>query len=348
MARNDQVRRQWRLWCSLVNCAQPRSAVELASDLASSEVSARTVRRDLEVLRDVGVPIVIDKRGREVRYAARGDGPELRLDADMLLSLQLALGMLRPFDGTPVGLALAQLTTRLQAKLPARVLAHFAPLTHGVVVRQDAPPEYRSAEPILDLVREALVAQRVIDLDYSDIQGRRTRRRVHPQALVYGPRGLYLLGHDDERGGALRTFRLERMLSARVTRQAARRDPGFDVDEYLAGSLGIHSPEHAPRTIVLEVHTEQALRVVRENPWHASQRLEHRRGSPARMTLELTSTRELLARVLAFGADLEVVEPVELRAEIAGTLARAAERYRGSTISASNGRSRSRSVRNRS
>src|SRR5690606_32835035 len=200
-----------------------------------------------------------------VRYSARGDGPELRLDRDALLALRLALGLLRPFEGTPVGEALAQLTVQLEAKLPAKVLAHFAGLVENVSVRLDAPPELSGAEEAFARVREALASGRVVELDYRDADGRASSRRVHPQRLILGPLGLYLVAHDEARDGALRTFRLERVLAARITQQPARRDGAFDPDEYFAGSLGIHSPEHPPCTYRLKVHTERAARTLREN-----------------------------------------------------------------------------------
>lgn len=327
MARNQQVLRQWRLWRLLASSRDALSAEQLAEKLEPDRVTARTVRRDLEVLRSVGVPVRELRQGRELRYAAHDDGPELRLDADTLLALRLALGLLRPFEGTAVGESLAQLERRLEARVPPRLLSHFAPLTQSVTVRSDAPPAYGPAEGVFARVREALTLRRVLEFDYESADGRRSQRRVHPQALVYGPRGLYLLALDESRSGELRTFRLERMERAKLAQAPATRDPAFDAEEHLAGSLGIFSPEHEPRLFRIRVHTQAAARILRENPWHVSQRLERKRRGCWELSLELTSSRELVARVLAFGADLEVLESRELREEVGGILARAASRY---------------------
>lgn len=341
MPRSSQVRRQWRVWQRLVASADPLSAEEIADSLSPDPVSARTVRRDLEVLREVGVPVRTVRNGRQVRYWARGDGPEVLLDGDTLLALRLALGLLRPFEGTAVGQALEQLQLRLESRVPPRLLEYFSPLVEGVAVRPDAPPHYGAAEGVFALLRECLAQRRALELAYENVEGKVTHRRVHPQQLALGPRGLYLFALDDSRGGALRTFRVERMRSVRKLTMPARMDPEFRVEDYVSGSLGIYSPEHEPRTIRLRVHTAHTARVLSENPWHASQSITPSEDDTWIVSLVLRSTRELLSHVLSAGPDLEVLEPVELREEVAARLAEAAARY---SPGAHRG-SRSRSVR---
>jgi len=102
MARNAQVRRQWRIWRLLTASTKALSAEDLARSLVPDRVTSRTVRRDLEVLREVGVPVREERSGRQVRCWARGDGPDPRLAGETLLALRLALGLLRPFEGTAV------------------------------------------------------------------------------------------------------------------------------------------------------------------------------------------------------------------------------------------------------
>lgn len=327
MGRNSQVERQWRLWRLLARNHRPMACAELAEALAQAEVTPRTVRRDLEVLRRIGVPIAVHRQGREVRYSARDDGPDLRLSREAILALRLALGLLRPFEGTPVGESLAQLGTRLEARLPAPVLAHFSGLVENVAVRLDAPADLRASEGVFQRVREALAVRRVLAFDYRAADGQHSQRRVHPQGLVLGPRGLYLIGRDETRAGELRTFRLERILSARVDEAPASADPSFDPEDYLAGSLGIHSPQHPPRAYRIRLFTEAAALSLRENPWHPAQRLALRRGGGWDLHLVLTSDRELLPRLLALGPDAELLEPADLRAELAALVQAAAARY---------------------
>lgn len=345
MARNLQVRRQWRLWVLL--CAGPaaRSARELAASLALDTVTPRTVRRDLELLRSIGVPVREIREGRSTRYCARGDGPDLRLDGDALLALRLFLGILRPYEGTPIGASLEQLLTRLEAQLPPKLLAHFGPLCEGLAVRLGRAPSYAEYEPIFSTVRSALQERRRLALEYQARDGTRTSRCVHPQGLLHGPRGLYLLALDESRNSALRTFRLERILSVHADGATSVRDTEFDPDRNLAGSLGVHSPEHPPRRFRIRIHGEAAALDLRECPLHASQALEEERTGTWILHLTLESTRELVPMILAFGESAEVMEPASPRSEVAGILRGAAARYGRVAASGRGKESRSRSVR---
>lgn len=298
MPRSDQVLRQWRLWRVLSATRSPLSILELATKLGVEEAPARTLRRDLEVLRELGVPLRKVREGREVRYAILDDGPPLRLDGDVALALHMALELLRPFEGTPIGESLEHLVRRLESDVGAAVRAHFDSLVRGLVVKPAAAPSYAGSAEVLATVQEALRRHVEVRLDYESADSARSWRTVEPRALVHAARGLYLLALD-KKAGAPRTFRIERILAAVIgTREVA--ESGFDVEEYLRGGVGIFSPEHEARRFVIRVFSERAARILGENPWHESQRLT-REGESWRLELELRSGRELVSRVLALG-----------------------------------------------
>lgn len=329
MPRDSQIVRQWRIWRLLSESSVPLSAEEITSELQPESVSARTVRRDLEVLRQIGVRVESIPEGRTPRYAILDDGPPLRLNGDALLALKLSLGLLQPFEGTSVGECLSQLARQLEKTIPARTLDHFHALVDDLLVKQPLAPSYRDSGATLTALHEALSAGKTVVLLYrglnDDVPG---ARQVHPQALVYGPRGLYLLAVDPERGPDVRSFRVDRIEEARAGSRPSERLPAFDAEDYLAGSIGVFSPEHEPRTYRIRLHSTRAARMLEENPWHSSQIIEEKDGDRWVVTLDLTSSRELLPRVLAMGPDAEVLEPAGFRKEIRGRLQRQVERYR--------------------
>lgn len=327
MPRDSQILRQWRIWRLLAASKSPLSTDELAAHFDGARVTARTVRRDLEVLRAVGAAISEVRHGRELRYGATDDGPGIRLDADTLLALRIALGLMRPFEGTPIGECLDQLVRQLEARIPERVLQHFRPLADDLLVRTSGAPTYAARESaVLQAIRVAITNGRRLRIDYAPLEGKRGARVVHPQAVVYGPRGLYLLAHDDSRA-ARRTFRIERIATATVTSEPARRDLSFDAEQHLAGSIGIASPEHAPRVFRIRLFAETVVRVLTENPWHESQQIVPDADDTWSLTLRLTSSRELLSRVLALGAAAEVIAPRTFRSQVRDAIRRAAKRY---------------------
>lgn len=329
LPRNDQIERQWRVWMILAAARTPLTALELARSLAPHhEAGDRTVRRDLEVLRSIGVPVLEEKKGKTVRYSVADDGPPLRLDPHTLLALRLALGLLRPFQGTLVGQSFEQLSRSLESRIPPRLARHFGALADALEVKQPGAPRYGpEQEQALATIQAALSAGKTLHLDYRALGGERSKREVDPQGLVYGPRGLYLFAHDRGRKGALRTFRVERIAKATVGTRAARRQPDFDPAELLAGSVGVCAPEHPPRLVKVRLHEARVVQLLEENPWHPSQRIVRRNGTWT-LSCRLASTRELVSRLLALGPAAEVTEPHSLRKEMANLHSRALGHYR--------------------
>lgn len=347
MPRHDQTLRQWSVWRVLATARDPLTLAEVRAR-AAPRATLRTLRRDVDALREAGAPVRIERRGRAIRYAVLGDGPPLRLDADTALALLLALDRLRSLEGTSLGDALDHLFRRLAADAGHARGAEIAALAGSLVVRRPGDPTYAGSREVLDVLRDALARHRVVALDYEDVDGHPSSRRVHPHALVLGPRGLYLHG-EDERSRALRTFRVERIRAARAIDRAARAGDA-DPESYFAGSLGVFSPEHEPVVYRLRIFSDRVARLLRENPWHPSQRLEREEQGTWALSLELRSSRELLPRVLALGADAVVLEPEGLRAEVRRALREAGGRYsvrhgmcdRGPRVSRVLGRSRAR------
>jgi predicted DNA-binding transcriptional regulator YafY len=72
----------------------------------------------------------------------------------------------------------------------------------------------------------------------------------------------------------------------------------------------------------------KVARYVERVMWHPTQKFR-RTAAGLEMTMEVRGTVEVVGWVLGFGEAAVVVEPAELRAHIAGELARAAGRYRG-------------------
>ena len=326
MARSEQVRRQWQVWQLLSACRSPLSSGEIAQRVADQQVTSRTVRRDLEVLRELGVPVRSVRDGRCVRYFVTNDGPGVRFDLDTLLALRLAVGLLAPFKGTAIGDSIEQLDRKLQATVSRHLVHHFASLSNEVSVRAPGRPSYADASAEIAALRTALAQRKVIRIAYRRLAGRVQSRTVHPQHLVYGPRGLYLLGLDEGRDDALRTFRVDRMQEVTVLGRDARREEDFDADELFAGSPGIVAPEHEPRCVRIRLRGEAVVRQLRENPWHDSQEVEACPGG-AILSMQLTSTRELETLVLALGPGAELLEPQELRASVRRRLSLALARY---------------------
>jgi predicted DNA-binding transcriptional regulator YafY len=68
---------------------------------------------------------------------------------------------------------------------------------------------------------------------------------------------------------------------------------------------------------------------VREEIWHPSQVIVDQPDGSLIWSVEIAGTLELVAWIRGWGHEVEVLEPAALRADIAASLRKAAERYGG-------------------
>lgn len=290
------------------------------------EVSPRTIKRDIELMRDrFGVPIAWDASSRSYYYTHHCDLlPLLRIDADEALALALAGKTFAAWHGSPLGQALNGALEKIASvvggavSVPGETLAEllFAPADPA------ADAEHRHFAMLL----EAIHRRRELWLEYRKPQARGANetRRVHPLHLAYLEHRWMLVAHDAERAGP-RNFLLARMSAVVPTGEKFSPPAGFELAAYLRGSLGRFSGagEHDVRIALDAV----AAPYVRERPWHASQKIVERPDGGIELTLRLNNLIDIERRVLACGAHAEVLAPAELRASVQATAAAMLARY---------------------
>jgi predicted DNA-binding transcriptional regulator YafY len=183
------------------------SGVELASRL---EVSARTLRRDVERLREMGYPVEA-QRGVDGGYqlAAGAALPPLVLSDEEAVSLAVGL-QCAVQAGSIVGIeessvqALSKLIQVMPARLRQQVDA-LAAMTVPAVFGADAPSVESGA---LSSIAQACRDCERLTFDYISRAGDPSERHVDPHRLVLLGRRWYLVAWDLDRSD-WRTFRLD-------------------------------------------------------------------------------------------------------------------------------------------
>lgn len=182
---------------------RPRSATWLA---ARFEVSVRTVERDLDALREAGVPIWAEN-GRKGGYTLDRDRtlPPLAVTADEALAISVAL---RAAEDSPFAPAARTAAQKVRATLPAGVRDRERLLASRILTTT------AESDGMAAVVGEAVTSGRLIHLAYGG-PGGSTERDVEPVGLIRGPSHWYLLGWCRLRDG-VRGFRLDRIESAEL------------------------------------------------------------------------------------------------------------------------------------
>lgn len=227
----------------LVDVLQGRgrcTAADLAERLGVSE---RTIRRDLQRLQDLDLPVEV-RPGRNggVSLPPGALLPALRFTDDELLALVVGLRQVAHRSDSTLERAATRSLERLETVLSpgtrARVQALQDALSPGAPDPSAAPVPTPS-QRVMDLA-EAIHQRRQVEIGYRTERGP-TRRRVDPYGLAQiGP--WYMVGHCHLRDDR-RTFRLDRITDLRITEQTFLRPAGFDAYQAVAASIAM-APGH--------------------------------------------------------------------------------------------------------
>ena len=302
----DPTHRTLRL-LSLMQGRRDWAGADLAARLGTS---VRTLRRDVERLRELGYPVEAQPGvDGGYRLAAGAALPPLVLDDDEAVAL--TLGLQTAASGAVAGMAepsvraLAKVVPVLPARLRRRVDALRA-------MPVPAPP-WSDGGPAVDPQQLVAVAQACRDTErlgftYTPAASEPADRLVEPHRLVPLGRRWYLVAYDPSRGG-WRSFRLDRMSGVRPTggRFAPRSLPAEDAAAFVQAGIGQFRSTHR-----VEVLVDAPAPVVRDRVGRWA-RVEEAAADGCRLTME-TDVLDWAALVLgAVRADFTVVAPDELR-----------------------------------
>lgn len=288
------------------------------------DVSERTLRRDIDRLRDLGYEVSsVTGPAGGYQLQAGADIPPLLLDDDEATAI--AVGLMTAAGGSIEGLEETSLRalTKLEQILPPRIRKQVTTLQEAVVplvrawVTVDAD--------VLTTVAQACRDRERIRFQYQTREGEQSERHVEPHQLVSIHQRWYLLAHDRDRDD-WRTFRLDRMSSPWGTRIRfdPRPIPGGSAASYVEQSLrSVPTRYHAEAT-VLAPAAEVAARFR-----HGDARVDPIDADRCRVRIGGDALEWLAFTFIWQGYDFVVHEPVELVefvADLSLRLARAAPR----------------------
>ncbi|MEU8686863.1 YafY family protein [Streptomyces sp. NPDC048665] len=208
---------------------------ELADRL---RVSRRTVRRDIDRLRELGYPVQATKGADGgYRLVAGKAMPPLVLDDEEAVAIAVGLRAGAGHAVAGVDEASVRALAKLEQVLPSR-------LRHRVSTLQAATTPLTSgdgasiAPETLTVMASTVAGHERLRFAYRDKEGGETRRLTEPHRLVSTGRRWYLVAYDLDRAD-WRTFRVDRVSEPFATgvRFAPRELPAGDAAEYLRQSI---------------------------------------------------------------------------------------------------------------
>lgn len=283
---------------------------ELADRL---RVSARTVRRDVDRLRELGYP-VDGTRGAHGGYRLRAGAqiPPLLLDDEEAVAI--AVGLRTAAHGAVAGLeeTAVRALAKLQQVLPAPLRRRVEAVAAGTMATAGWTGDAVDADVLVALA-QACRASEQVRFAYTAADTSQTPRLVEPHRLVVHYRRWYLIAWDVQRAG-WRTFRADRIERpfANGVRIRPRELPAQDAAAFLDASLRSRPQAH---TAVLRLHAtaDDAQRSIA--PWMGDI------TDSGDGTCTLRATSDSLPWLTAVLAMLDIkADPVEVSPELGAHL----------------------------
>lgn len=180
-----------------------------------------------------------------------------------------------------------------------------------------------SSERFLTDIISAMRGSRVISLCYQNFRHPEPYSfNVRPYCVKYFKQRWYLLGDSDL---GLRIYSLDRFVDMEELEEHFEIPKDFDAEEYFGNYFGVIIGEE-PEDVKIRVVPDQ-VKYFRTLPLHGSQRETVQEDGSSVFSYHIAPTFDFVQEILSHGADVEVLEPAELRESIADNVAGMASRY---------------------
>src|SRR4051812_25252739 len=281
---------------------------ELADRL---EVSGRTIRRDIDRLRQLGYPVEsLTGPAGGYRLRAGSAMPPLLLDDDEAIAIGVGLRTAARVSVTGIEETAVRALVKLEQVLPAHLRRRLAALGSVTVALPVTGPTVDPQQ--LTAIAAACRDSECLRFGYQSRDGTGSRREVEPHSLVNTGRRWYLVAWDRGRED-WRTFRVDRLTRPASTgvgfpgRPLPAKDPAAYVERSITGA-----PNRFEARVILHAAAEEV-----------ASRLPAYWGTVEPIDSETCTYRTgdddlgwLALRIAMLGVDFEVREPPELAEQL--------------------------------
>ncbi len=291
---------------ALLRSGQRQTAGLLAEAL---EISERTIRTDLDFLRDRYQAPLVWTKARGYHYTDPDWRlPSIPLTQGELFALVLGARMLSAYAGSAYRQQLQSAISQLAQRLPEQTwvdLRHLA--DEHVLFRQGA--ELNLNPEVWQVLEQAAQQQRRVWMRYATPGKAVSERQFDPYVLHFSPHNPYVTGWCHNRQEP-RWFRVDRIQSIRLLNERFEVDPSFDREAHIESAFQ-YEVGGIPQEVVIWFDVPTAP-YIRERRWHPTQQIEEHGDGSLTLHFVARGLNEVKRWVMFYGQGAVVQAPPEL------------------------------------
>jgi predicted DNA-binding transcriptional regulator YafY len=279
-------------------------------------VSRRTLFRDLESLRDSGVPLEFDKE--QDRYSIAGSfflPPTSFTAAEALSLIALAREMGRA-DRLPFYEGAYAAALKLEGSLPTALRQELQLATKSIRIKPSQINRLENKETIFQQLLDARCERHVVQIEYDSLtEWQKITTNLRPYQLLFSRHSWYVIGRSSLHA-EVRTFNLGRIVSLKALHQKYSVPRGFNLDRYLRNAWNMIPGPEKDYLVVARFQPLVAKNVA-EVGWHKTQQLRFLEDGSLEFRAKVSGLNEIVWWILGYGDQVEVLQPAKLRRLVA-------------------------------
>jgi len=305
----------------LLQRRQNQKASELARELG---VSVRTLHRYFAMLDEMGIPVYSERGPYGGFSLVRGYRmPPLVFTPEEAVAVYLGSSMVGEVWGNLYREAAQGALAKLDNVLPDEQRDEVTWARRSLVTTGMHRANLTELTPTLEKLRRAVRELRRVDMIYRSSSHPEPRsRQVDPYALVHRWGWWYVIGYCHLRG-AVRSFRVDRIVDLTLSGQVFQVPSNFDIREYLAAET-----QDQPQARARFCFTPQTAHIALTN-YASWEKLEEQPDGSVIVTMLAPDLPWLASTALSFGPWITVLEPEELRQMVCEWASQVVKTYNG-------------------
>ncbi len=313
----------------LLQMLQTGTGKNAAALSKACSVGRRTIFRDLQTLRDAGVPLEFDAKANRYFIQSATLLPPTDFTAEEALALVALATEAGRNQGLPFYDAAYNAAMKLQRGLPPALQQRVRRAARSITIRPNRPGYLVGKEGIYQQLVAAVEKRRVVKLDYESLtEWEVITTKLRPYQLLFNQHSWYVIGRSSLHR-EVRNFNLARIQSLEMLTEKFAIPRTFDLDRHLGNAWQLINSPGRDSHITVRFKSLVARNVAEVN-WHKTQRMEFLPDGSMIFRVTVSGLSEIAWWILSYGDQAEVLQPARLRQLIAQRAKNMAAIYNGS------------------